>query len=148
MAGAEQWTAVLNNVENLRAAFGDTAQIEVVAHGQGLSLLVVKGNALAKRMEKLSMSGVVFAASENTMKRQRIGKDQLLPFAITVDSGVAEVVRKQEAGWSYIKSGTRQRDAPKNFGIFSATRRDREQLSNQLNRSIGERESFARFFHA
>ncbi|HEY2802218.1 MAG TPA: hypothetical protein VGI85_16645 [Chthoniobacterales bacterium] len=56
MAGAEQWTAVLNNVENLRAAFGDTAQIEVVAHGQGLSLLVVKGNALAKRMEKLSMS--------------------------------------------------------------------------------------------
>jgi intracellular sulfur oxidation DsrE/DsrF family protein len=29
-----------------------------------------------------------------------------LPFAITVDSGVAEVVRKQEAGWSYIKSGT------------------------------------------
>ena len=26
--------------------------------------------------------------------------------AITVDSGVAEVVRKQEAGWSYLKSGS------------------------------------------
>ncbi|MGH7937542.1 MAG: hypothetical protein ACRD5Z_25205 [Bryobacteraceae bacterium] len=40
------------------------------------------------------------------MKRKGIGKDQLLPIATTVDSGVAEVVRKQEAGWSYIKSGT------------------------------------------
>lgn len=105
-AGTEQWTAVLNNVENLRAAFGNTTEIEVVAHGQGLSLLVAKDNALVERMEKLRASEVVFAACENTMKRKGIGKDQLLPFAITVDSGVAEVVRKQEAGWSYIKSGT------------------------------------------
>jgi intracellular sulfur oxidation DsrE/DsrF family protein len=29
----------------------------------------------------------------------------LLPFVTTVDSGVAEVVRKQEAGWAYLKSG-------------------------------------------
>jgi intracellular sulfur oxidation DsrE/DsrF family protein len=39
------------------------------------------------------------------MKRKQLTKDDLLPFAITVDSGVAEVVRKQAAGWSYIKSG-------------------------------------------
>ncbi|MGI8437403.1 MAG: DsrE family protein [Chthoniobacterales bacterium] len=103
--GAEQWTALLNNVENLRTAFGNATQIEVVAHGQGLSLLVAKDNALAERMEKLGASGVVFAACENTMKRKGIGKDQLFAFATTVESGVAEVVRKQEAGWSYIKSG-------------------------------------------
>lgn len=106
MAGSEQWTALLNNVENLRAAFGDATQIEIVAHGQGLGLLVAKENALAERMKKLSARGIVFTACENTMKRQGIGKDQLLPFATTTDSGVAEVVRKEEAGWSYIKSGT------------------------------------------
>ncbi len=40
------------------------------------------------------------------MKRLKIQKDDLLPAAGTVDSGVAEVVRQQEAGWSYIKSGS------------------------------------------
>ena len=29
--------------------------------------------------------------------------EDLFPFASTVDSGVAELVRKQEAGWAYIK---------------------------------------------
>ena len=50
-------------------------------------------------------AGVVFAARENTMKKQNVTKDQLMPFVTTVDSGVAEVVRKQEAGWAYIKGG-------------------------------------------
>jgi intracellular sulfur oxidation DsrE/DsrF family protein len=38
------------------------------------------------------------------MRRKGVSKDQLVPFATTTDSGAAEVVRKQEAGWSYIKS--------------------------------------------
>ena len=105
MEGPEQWTAVLNNVENLRTVFASTTQIEVVAHSKGLGMLVAKDNALADRMKKLADSGVVFAACENTMKKKSITKEQLLPFATTTDSGVAEVVRKQAAGWSYIKSG-------------------------------------------
>ncbi|MBA3883868.1 MAG: hypothetical protein H0X73_14470, partial [Chthoniobacterales bacterium] len=49
--------------------------------------------------------GVVFSACENMMKKKNVTKEQLLPFATTTDSGIAEVIRKQEAGWSYIKSG-------------------------------------------
>jgi intracellular sulfur oxidation DsrE/DsrF family protein len=30
---------------------------------------------------------------------------RLVSYASLVDSGIAEVVRKQEAGWSYIRSG-------------------------------------------
>ena len=55
-------------------------------------------------MRDLSQAGVVFAACENTMKKKNVAKEDLLPFATTVDSGVAEVVRKQEAGWAYLKS--------------------------------------------
>ena len=105
MAGAEQWTAVLNNVENLRQSLGDGTEIEIVAHSKGLGMLVAKDNPLTERMKKISETGVVFAACENTMKKKNVTKDQLVPFATTTDSGVAEVVRKQEAGWSYIKSG-------------------------------------------
>ena len=105
MEGVEQWTAVLTNVENLRKSLGASTEIEVVAHSKGLALLVAKDNTLADREKKLADGGVVFAACENTMKKKNITKDQLVPFAKTTDSGVAEVVRKQEAGWSYIKSG-------------------------------------------
>jgi len=106
MEGSEQWTAVLNNVENLRNALGAESEIEVVAHSKGLGMLVAKDNGLTDRMKKLADDGVVFAACENTMKKKNVTKDQLVPFAKTTDSGVAEVIRKQEAGWSYIKSGT------------------------------------------
>ena len=105
MEGTEQWTAVLNNVENLRKSLGDGIEIEVVAHSKGLGMLVAQDNPLTERMKKISATGVVFAACENTMKKKNVTKDQLVPFATTTDSGVAEVVRKQEAGWSYIKSG-------------------------------------------
>jgi intracellular sulfur oxidation DsrE/DsrF family protein len=56
-------------------------------------------------MRKLADAGVVFAACENTMKRKNLTKADLFDFATTVDAGVAEVVRRQEAGWSYVKSG-------------------------------------------
>ena len=104
--GAEQWTATLNNVENLRKAFGaDTTQVEVVGHSKGLGMMLAKNATLADRMKKLADAGVVFAACENSMRKKNVTRADLLPFVTTVDSGVAEVVRKQEAGWSYIKSG-------------------------------------------
>lgn len=99
------WEAVLNNVDNVRKALGKTA-VEVVAHGPGLELLVLgKAGSLAERLGQTAKSGVVFAACENTMKRKNIDPKGLVPHASPVDSGVAEVVRKQEAGWSYIRSG-------------------------------------------
>ena len=57
-------------------------------------------------MRKQSEAGVRFAACQNTMRRRNISKEDLLPFVGTVDSGVAEVVRKQEEGWAYLKGGS------------------------------------------
>ena len=103
----EQWTGVLNNVKNVRDALGQAnTEVLVVAHSKGLGLLMKENNSLAERMKEMAGSGVAFAACENTMKKKNVSKDQLLPFATTTDSGVAEVVRKQEAGWSYVKSGS------------------------------------------
>lgn len=100
----QAWDGVLNNVDNVRRALGP-ASIEVVVHGRGLSVLTsAKAGAARHRMEVDAAEGVVFAACENTMRRQKVTKDDLVPFATTVDSGVGEVVRKQESGWSYIRS--------------------------------------------
>ncbi len=100
---AQVWEGVLNNVENVRKALPGTT-VEVVAHGKGLALLLSAKNASARdRLRKQASDGVAFAACENRMKRQKVTKEQLVPFAKTVDSGVAEIVRKQEAHWSYLR---------------------------------------------
>jgi intracellular sulfur oxidation DsrE/DsrF family protein len=100
------WEAVMNNVENLETAFrASGTSIEVVGLGGGLGMLLSTNSAQAERLQRLSAGGVVFAACENTMRKKNVSRADLLPFVTTVDSGVAEVVRKQEQGWSYIKSG-------------------------------------------
>ena len=103
---AAGWEAVLNNVENLRNALGDGTEVKVVAHGKGLGLVQKTNTAQADRIARLSGPRVTFAACENTMRRLKVTKEDLLPGVVTVDSGVAEVVRLQEAGWSYVKSGS------------------------------------------
>ena len=107
IGGEEAWQSVLNNVENVQKSFGQAnSEIEVVMHGKGLGMILKTNTSQQERLKMLSGKGIVFAACENTMKRMNVTREQLLPFAVTVDSGVAEVVRKQEAGWSYIKSGS------------------------------------------
>jgi intracellular sulfur oxidation DsrE/DsrF family protein len=90
----------------LRKSFGvEHTEIEVVGHNAGLGMMLLKDVELSDRMKKLAHGGVILAACENTMRMKRVTQADLLPFVTTVDSGVAEVVRKQEAGWAYLKSG-------------------------------------------
>ncbi len=108
--GAEKWEGALRNVENVQKSLGvKTTKIEVVAHSKGIGMLLAKtaeaNPELKATLEKLHASGVVFAVCENTMKKMQVTKQQLVPLATTVDSGVSEVIRKQEAGYAYIKSG-------------------------------------------
>ncbi len=107
MDGQEHWAMVLNNVENLQKAFGGSGtKIEVVVHGAALGMLLGSNETLKPRIQKLASAGVAFAVCENTMRRKNVTKQDLMPFATTVDSGVAEVVRRQEQGWSYLKAGS------------------------------------------
>jgi len=98
------WTAALNHVENLRKALGEKkVTIELVAHGEGIGIFQTSDTTSAPRMRRLAADGVVFAACENTMKKKHLTKKDLLDFVTTVDSGVSEVVRKQQAGWAYVR---------------------------------------------
>ena len=100
----QEWEKLVNNAENLIRALGESAtMVEIVSHGDGLQILLKStANRPEERMQKLSKIGVVFAACENTMRRMDITPGDLVPYAEPIDSGVAEVVRKCEEGWSYI----------------------------------------------
>ena len=107
--GAEKWQGALSNIENTRKELGPETKIEVVTHGKGVGMLLVKTSVenaeLKAKLEQLHADGVVFAACQNTMKREKLEKKDLVELSTTVPSGVSEVVRKQAAGYAYIKSG-------------------------------------------
>jgi intracellular sulfur oxidation DsrE/DsrF family protein len=106
VADEERWQEVLTNVENVQKAFGaDQVEIEVVAHGAGIGLVERKNAALRDRIATIEKTGPVFAACTNTMKRKNLTAADLTAGVKIVDSGVAELIRRQEAGWAYIKLG-------------------------------------------
>ena len=74
----ESWQAILNNVENVQKALGrEQTHIEVVAHGKSLSLFLASNAPLKERLERISKTGVVFAACENTMRRKNVKKEDV-----------------------------------------------------------------------
>ena len=103
----DSWTQLLGNIANIQKAFGgaDKIEIEVVAYGKGLALLLKTNAKYAEGLKKAADTGVVFAACQNSMRARNVKTEDLLPFAAQVDSGVAEIIRKQEAGWSYVRAG-------------------------------------------
>ena len=104
MPGISAYGTILSNVTNLKKAFAPEAiDIEVVCHGAGIDMLFMSQSSLASQMKRVHNLGVVFAACGNTLRGKKIDRNRIYPYAKVVDSGVAEVVRKQEAGWSYLK---------------------------------------------
>jgi intracellular sulfur oxidation DsrE/DsrF family protein len=108
--GREAWNVAIRNVEHLRDSLGrDDTEVEVVAYAKGIGAVLRGGGEkddLNARMTALADGGgVAFTACAATMKAKHVTKADLLPFVTTVDSGAAELVRKQEAGWSYLKVG-------------------------------------------
>ena len=93
---------LIRQLNNILRGWPD-AQIEVVVHGKALSLLVNGKSGKAAAIQQLQARGVVFAACENTMKRTKVEKSQLLQNVLTVPMGIGEIVTRQQEGWSYIK---------------------------------------------
>ena len=99
-----EWGILILHVKNLQAAFAKDggSEVEVVFFGRGLNMLRKTNTAYQARLKELADSGVKLAACQNAMRMMNVKSEDLFPFATEVDSGVAEVARKQEAGWAYI----------------------------------------------
>ncbi len=104
LADSMQQKAFSNQLKNLRKHWPD-AQIEVVAYNQGIDFLMTKRTRHHDIIAELKSKGVRFVVCQNTMNQRNIKADELIPEAEIVPAGIAEIVEKQEQGWSYIKGG-------------------------------------------
>ena len=104
-ADTSAWSSTIGNIKNLQKLWPGNLVVEVVVHGKALDLLVAVKTHLANEVFEMSKTNVQFSACENSMRKHHVEKADLLTIANTVPSGVAEVILKQEAGWSYLKAG-------------------------------------------
>jgi len=104
-ADTAEWSSMLGNIRNLQKVWTGHVKVEVVVHGKALNFLVASKSHLVADVDAMTKLGVVFNACENTMNKYGIKKEMLIPSVSSVPSGVAELVIKQEEGWSYLKTG-------------------------------------------
>lgn len=99
------WKGLMNNLKNLKAGWGDSVLIEVVAHGPGIDFLTKGKTTQQEKINYFKQMGISFVACENTMTERKVPKDAIVDGASFVKMGIGEIIRKQEEGWSYIKAG-------------------------------------------
>ncbi|OAB30425.1 hypothetical protein SAMN05444395_11095 [Flavobacterium fryxellicola] len=99
-----QQKAFANQLYNLTAHW-PKAKYEVVVYNMGLEFLMPSKSKHIAAIKALHAKGVRFLVCENTMTTRKITKEQFIPEVEYVAAGIAEIVEKQEQGWSYIKGG-------------------------------------------
>lgn len=98
------WDSLVKHVNNVRKALAADggSQMEVVFWGPGLNMLLKTNTVYEERLKQLVDDGVTLSACQNAMHVMNVKTEDLFPFANQVDSGIAQIVRRQEAGWAYI----------------------------------------------
>lgn len=98
-----KWHLTLNNIKNVQTDLGaKNVEIEIVAYGPGLGMLKadsVAGNRVADALA----AGVSVVACENTMKNQKITREDMWPKIGYVEAGVVQLMQRQQQGWAYIR---------------------------------------------
>ncbi len=106
--------AGLNTLDNIQQMLQDYAQnqqsvlIEVVANGNGIKLFSTNKPIIAARIEQMTQQhdNVSFAACKNTIDQIKLSSGQkikLIPQVKLIDSGIVNVIKRQQQGWTYIR---------------------------------------------
>ncbi len=84
------------------------ARVQIIVNGEGLNLLRADTSPYPERVSALlqKYDNLLFAACQNTI--DRLTREQgiiarLLPGTVVVDSGVAQIILRQQQGWIYIQ---------------------------------------------
>ncbi len=98
-----KWNLVLNNAKNIQKDVGtDNVAIEIVAFGPGVNMLKAESE-VGNRVNDAVDSGIQVSACQNTMRNFKLGKEDMNAKVGYVPSGVVEIMRRQQEGYSYLR---------------------------------------------
>jgi len=100
----KKWNLTLGNIGNALEGLGaDAADIELVVYGPGIAMLK-KDSPVADKIAAAQKKGVRIVACQNSMRGYHIEQGDLAPGVGSVPSGVVELIRRQHAGYAYVRS--------------------------------------------
>ncbi len=101
--GARKWNDILVNIHNIQVEMGPkNIAIAVVAIGPGLGML--KADSLAANgVQEALATGVEFVACGNSMRAQKLIKDDLVDGVTLSIAGYVEIMQRQQQGWAYLR---------------------------------------------
>jgi intracellular sulfur oxidation DsrE/DsrF family protein len=95
--------AVFRQMNNVRAEMPDV-ELEVVFHGKGIYTVMKDSIQFRSRIKIAKEMGVSMVVCNNSMKRLKIDAKELASEVVIVPSAMAQLIKKQAQGWSYIKA--------------------------------------------
>ena len=102
-ADAGKWNLALNNARNLQTGLGaKNVDVEIVAYGPGIGMLKAD-SVVGNRVGEALGGGVKVVACEITMRGQKLAKGDMLNGIGYVESGVVEIMRRQQERWVYLR---------------------------------------------
>ena len=98
-----KWNLALNNAKNLQDDVGAAnVDIEIVAYGPGIGMLKLESPTGSRGADAMK-ANVKVIACENTMRGQKLTRDDMLPALSYVPAGVTEIMTRQNEGWAYLR---------------------------------------------
>lgn len=102
-ADPAKWNLTLNNARNVQQDLGRNAvEVEIVAYGPGIGMLKLD-SVTANRVGEALGAGVSVVACENTMRNQKIAREDMLPRISYAAAGVVQIMSRQKEGWAYVR---------------------------------------------
>jgi uncharacterized protein len=97
------WNLALNNAKNIQKDVGkDNVELEIVVFGPGINMLKAESEVAARVNEAID-SGVQVMACQNTMRSQKLNKEDMNAKVGYVPSGVVEIMQRQQKGYAYLR---------------------------------------------
>lgn len=99
----KRWALALNVASNIQKELGaDKVQVALVAFGPGISMLAAEAE-ISNRVLDAMATGVAVEACSNSMKVVKLGPDDLTRNVMVVPAGAVEIMKRQRAGWTYLR---------------------------------------------
>lgn len=97
-----KWNLVLNNAKNVQQELKNDVVLEIVAFGPGIGMLKADSE-VANRVSDAIDSGVKVVACGNTMKAQKLTKEDMNSKIGYVPAGVVEIMDREQEGYAYLR---------------------------------------------
>ena len=98
-----KWNLALNNAKNVLDDVGAAnVDIEIVAYGPGIGMLKLESPS-GSRVQEAIKGNIKVIACENTMRTQKLTRDDMQSAISYVPAGVTEIMTKQGEGWAYLR---------------------------------------------